>query len=123
MDDREQPGLECEGHNADTMEQIGAHERRLVREKLRGQHSAWYGLGMMGMIGWSVVLPALIGMALGAWLDVRFPGGPPWTLIMLVIGLAMGTGGAWSWIAREQAAIEDERATTAQHECTADRED
>jgi ATP synthase protein I len=35
----------------------------------------WFGLGMMGLIGWSVAVPTLLGAALGIWLDNRYPGG------------------------------------------------
>jgi predicted F0F1-ATPase subunit len=34
----------------------------------------WFGLGMMGLIGWSVVVPTLLGAALGIWLDAHHPG-------------------------------------------------
>ena len=37
----------------------------------------WFGLGMMGLIGWSVVVPTLLGAALGIWLDKRHPGSIP----------------------------------------------
>jgi len=29
---------------------------------------------MMGLIGWSVVVPTLLGAAFGIWLDNRHPG-------------------------------------------------
>ena len=45
---------------------------------------------MMGLIGWSVVVPTLLGAALGIWLDNRHPGTHSWTLMLLVIGLAYG---------------------------------
>ena len=31
---------------------------------------------MMGLVGWSVVVPTLLGAALGIWLDHRHPGQP-----------------------------------------------
>ena len=42
---------------------------------------------MMGLIGWSVVVPTLLGAALGIWLDERHPGAHSWTLALLVAGL------------------------------------
>jgi predicted F0F1-ATPase subunit len=36
----------------------------------------WFGLGMMGLIGWSVAVPTLLGAALGLWLDSRHPRKP-----------------------------------------------
>ena len=48
----------------------------------------WFGLGMMGLIGWSVAIPTLLGAALGIWLDQHYPGKHAWTLALLVAGLA-----------------------------------
>ena len=43
---------------------------------------------MMGLIGWSVAVPTLLGAALGLWLDQHHPGKHSWTLALLVAGLA-----------------------------------
>src|ERR1700735_4084537 len=54
-------------------EEIGAKATR----KIKARHSTqgvWFGLGMMGLVGWSVVVPTLLGAALGIWLDNRHPG-------------------------------------------------
>jgi ATP synthase protein I len=80
--------------------------------KLRSRGSTpgiWFGLGMMGLIGWSVVLPTLLGAALGVWLDTRHPGRHSWTLALLVVGLAIGCLNAWQWIAKEDRAIRKQR--------------
>ena len=69
----------------------------------------WFGLGMMGLIGWSVVVPTLLGAALGMWLDRHYPGRHPWTLALLMAGLAVGCFNAWHWVAKEDRAMaEDE---------------
>lgn len=44
----------------------------------------WFGLGMMGLIGWSVTVPALLGLALGMWLDQRYPSAHAWTLALFM---------------------------------------
>lgn len=61
----------------------------------------WSGLGMMGLIGWSVTVPTLLGAALGAWMDRHYPQGHSWTLALLAGGLALGCWNAWHWVARE----------------------
>jgi ATP synthase protein I len=63
---------------------------------------------MMGLVGWSVVVPTLLGAALGIWLDNHHPGKHPWTLALLVVGLAVGCLNAWHWIAKEDKAMHDE---------------
>jgi ATP synthase protein I len=69
----------------------------------------WFGLGMMGLIGWSVVVPTLLGAALGLWLDKRHPGSHSWTLALLVAGLAIGCLNAWHWVAKEDKAMREEQ--------------
>ena len=69
----------------------------------------WVGLGMMGLIGWSVVVPTLGGAALGLWLDQRHPGAHSWTLALLVAGLAIGCLNAWHWVANEDKAMSEEQ--------------
>ena len=80
--------------------------------KLKAQNSTqgvWFGLGMMGLIGWSVVVPTLLGTALGVWIDKRHPGTHSWTLMLLVIGLAVGCLNAWHWVAKEDKAMRDDQ--------------
>ena len=80
--------------------------------KLRAQRSSskgvWFGLGMTGVIGWSVVIPTLAGVALGIWLDKHHPGSHSYTLMLLVIGLFIGCLNAWHWVAKENKEIEEE---------------
>jgi ATP synthase protein I len=64
---------------------------------------------MMGLIGWSVAIPTLLGAALGLWLDNAIREGPSWTLALLVVGLAIGCLNAWHWVAKEDKAMRDEQ--------------
>jgi ATP synthase protein I len=68
----------------------------------------WFGLGMMGLVGWSVAVPTLAGTALGLWLDQHHPGRHPWTLALLVLGLALGCLNAWRWLAQQGKAMEED---------------
>ncbi|EKD35154.1 MAG: hypothetical protein ACD_75C02030G0003 [uncultured bacterium] len=63
---------------------------------------------MMGLIGWSVAVPTLLGAALGVWLDRRFPVPYSWTLTLLLIGLLLGCLIAWRWIVKEGEKIQEE---------------
>ena len=70
--------------------EIGVKAARKLRAMRNPGPAAWFGLGMMGLIGWSVTVPTLLGAALGIWLDSHHPGRHPWTLALLVAGLAIG---------------------------------
>jgi ATP synthase protein I len=56
-----------------------------------------------------VVVPTLLGAAIGIWLDNRHPGTHSWTLMLLVIGLVIGCLNAWHWVAKENKAIREEQ--------------
>ena len=78
--------------------------RRAQREEHR---SIWFSLGLFGIIGWSVALPSLGGIALGIWLDGRFPGRISWTLTLLFAGVVAGCLNAWYWVKQESRAEDD----------------
>lgn len=59
------------------------------------------GLGMFGLVGWSVALPTVLGIALGIWLDSRSTSGYSWTLMLMIGGLLLGAITAWYWVRRE----------------------
>ncbi len=89
--------------------QVGAKAARKIKARRNSAQGVWFGLGMMGLIGWSVVVPTLLGAALGLWLDRRYPGKHAWTLMLLVIGLIIGCLNAWHWVTKEEKAMRDEQ--------------
>ena len=88
--------------------QVGAKAARKLRGRRNPAPGVWFGLGMMGLIGWSVVVPTLLGAAMGIWLDNHHPGKHPWTLALLVAGLSIGCLNAWHWVAKEDKAMREE---------------
>jgi ATP synthase protein I len=87
--------------------EIGAKAARKLKAR-KSTQSTWFGFRMFGLVGWSVVIPTLIGAVLGRWLDERHPGKHSWTLTLLIIGLCLGCLNAWHWVAREDKAMRDE---------------
>lgn len=99
--------------DAELVRQIGEKAARKLHAQRQRAPGVWMGLGLMGMVGWSVVVPTLLGAALGLWLDSRYPGGRSWTLALLVAGLTLGCLNAWHWVAKEdQAMHRDDRHDT-----------
>jgi ATP synthase protein I len=87
---------------------VAAKADRKLRAQRAGPRGVWFGLGMTGLIGWSVTVPTLAGALLGLWWDRRHPGGRSWTLMLLVAGLVIGCANAWHWLVREDQAMRDE---------------
>lgn len=91
-----------------------AHQfRKKVIRKLHAQDNkstnVWFGLGMMGLIGWSVTVPTLLGAALGVWIDNQQIGQHSWTLALLAAGLTIGCFNAWHWVAKEDKAMHEQQ--------------
>ena len=84
---------------------VGASARRKLRARRDGGAGVWFGLGMMGLIGWSVAVPTLLGAALGLWLDRRHADSHSWTLALLVAGLCLGCLNAWRWVDQQDRAM------------------
>ena len=91
------------------IKEIGTKAARKLRARRHVAKTVWFGLGMMGLIGWSVAIPTLLGAMLGLWLDQHYPGGRSWTLALLVAGLCLGCFNAWYWVAGEERAMREEQ--------------
>jgi len=98
---------------SDFGQQIGTKAARKLKAQRHVTQTVWSGLGMMGLVGWSVAMPTLLGAALGLWLDGRYPDGHSWTLALLAAGLALGCFNAWHWIAKEGREIREQEADDA----------
>ena len=80
---------------------VGNQEERKLRARAEGPNLLWLGLGMMGMVGWSVAVPTLLGIGLGVWIDRTWQTGYSATLMGLFVGLALGCLNAWFWIKQQ----------------------
>ncbi|MHB8792590.1 MAG: AtpZ/AtpI family protein [Thermoleophilia bacterium] len=67
-----------------------------ARERERSRF--WYDFMRFNLTGWSVVIPTLAGLAIGNWIDNRYPAGFSWALTLMAIGLLLGCLNAWYWI-------------------------
>ena len=88
---------------------VGAKVDRKLKARRNPNPGVWFGLGMIGLVGWSVAIPTLIGTGLGIWLDNRHTGSRSWTLALLAAGLAVGCLNAWHWVAKEDEEMRKEQ--------------
>ena len=88
---------------------IDDQAKRKLKARRHATRTIWHGLGMMGLVGWSVAIPTVLGIALGIWIDRHFPGRHSWTLMLLLLGLVLGCLNAWHWVTKEEKKIRQEQ--------------
>ncbi|HLZ87639.1 MAG TPA: AtpZ/AtpI family protein [Puia sp.] len=87
---------------------VGTDERRKLHARKVKGHNPLTGFAVFGLIGWSVAVPTLVGVAAGLALDRGHTGGRSWTLTLLVAGLVLGCWNAWYWVRKEGDKINKE---------------
>ena len=88
---------------------VGDKEERKLQAQ-REKKSVWAGLGLFGMVGWSITVPAIGGAAFGIWLDKQYKQTFSWTLSLLLAGLMLGLFIAWNWVQKENKEIHKKEA-------------
>lgn len=83
-------------------DQIGRGAARKKKARDNPGPSPLRGIGMFGMIGWSIAVPTVGGALLGLWLDDAHPQDFSWTIALILGGLAIGVLIAWTWADRER---------------------
>lgn len=78
---------------------LRAHRRAEWRRK--GERPLWQNLSMIGSLGWLVVVPTLIGVAAGRWLDRIFGTGITFSAALIFVGVAVGGYIAWQRMKKE----------------------
>jgi len=69
----------------------------------RDASSFWRSLGVIGSVGWPIVLGGVGGALAGRWLDAHWNMGIRITLTLLVAGVALGAAIAWHLVRPEQS--------------------
>lgn len=86
------------------------HVAREIRRRARRRErpeSPWRGLGTVGMVGWSIGGPMLLGALAGRWLDAHHPMRFNWTLTLLFAGLVLGCLAAANWVREERRELDE----------------
>lgn len=71
---------------------------RKEREEGYRDRGFWVGVGVMGVVGWSVILPAVAGAFLGLWIDRKLGLQAVFSGLLAMIGLVVGCWNAWRMI-------------------------
>jgi ATP synthase protein I len=90
--------------NQDEDEMREAIRRREARRDAwqhDGERSVWRNLSMIGALGWLIIVPTLLGILLGRWLDKLFSTGIFFTGALIVLGVSFGSYLAWIRMNRE----------------------
>lgn len=66
-----------------------------------GEPSVARFVGQIGVLGWIIVAPTLIGLFIGRWLDHTFGTGVFWSAPLLLLGAVIGFWSAWRWMHRQ----------------------
>jgi len=75
-------------------------ERRTRRHLWRseGEPSTLRFVGQIGVLGWIIVVPILIGLFVGRWIDRALGTGIFWSAPLLLVGVVIGCWSAWRWM-------------------------
>jgi ATP synthase protein I len=82
--------------------------KQTVKKKIIRHHKGkenpnrlMFGMGMFGLVGWTIAIYTILGVILGTWMDKNWESGYSWTLTMIILGLFAGIISAWIWIKKE----------------------
>jgi ATP synthase protein I len=76
-------------------------QERQRRWRMEGEQSMLRFVGQIGVLGWMIVGPTLLGIFAGRWLDGIFGSGIFWSAALLVLGVTIGFWSAWNWMHRQ----------------------
>ncbi len=95
-------------HETEIIGKIEKKSERKLRARKDPDNKIWLGLGMMGLVGWSITVPTLAGILIGIWVDSMKISPFSWTLMLLLAGLTLGCINVWYWLSKQDKDIHDE---------------
>lgn len=93
-----------EPNNSEPQSGVVNHVRRYQKRRRegrkQGEPSLASQLGQIGVLGWIIITPTLIGLFVGRWLDHTFQSGVFFSAALLFLGVALGFWSGWRWMHR-----------------------
>jgi len=80
---------------------VQLREKRTEQWRKEGERSLWQNLSMIGALGWLIVVPTLLGVFVGRWLDNLFNTGIFYSGTLIFLGITLGCYLAWRRINKE----------------------
>ncbi|QCB48148.1 AtpZ/AtpI family protein [Hydrogenophaga sp. PAMC20947] len=96
-EDDHRPGA-SEDTNSALLKQVRRRAGSAQRWLRDGDPSLARQFAAVGVLGWIIVIPALLGVWLGRWLDNWLSTGITFTAALLLLGLLLGGWSAWRWM-------------------------
>lgn len=94
---------------------VRGKQRRRLQARAADHRSVWFGFGLFGIVGWSIAIPTVVGVGIGAWIDHRWESRFSWTLMLMFVGVALGCLTAWNWIREESSRTVSKYADEERH--------
>jgi len=79
------------------MDKISSDAEKKIDARKKGKE-IMFGLGVFGIVGFSIAIPTLLGILLGTFLDKRSDSDISFTITLLFVGLIVGCVNAWRWV-------------------------
>lgn len=80
---------------------VRRQRERQQRWLSEGEPSVARFIGQIGVLGWIIVTPTLIGLFIGRWLDHKFGSGIFWSAPLLLVGVVIGFWSALQWMNKQ----------------------
>lgn len=91
--------LESKDAKADRLaEAVRQRRDRQDQWRQEGEPSMMRFVGQIGVLGWIIVAPTLIGLFVGRWIDHWLGTGIFWSAPLLLLGVIIGSWSAWRWM-------------------------
>jgi ATP synthase protein I len=85
------------GHRSDPRERL-RHDLSRYEHREASNASFWRSLGVLGVVGWPIVIASVGGALAGRWLHARWATGTWLTALLVAAGAAVGMVVAWRLI-------------------------
>ncbi|MFP4661402.1 MAG: AtpZ/AtpI family protein [Halanaerobiales bacterium] len=99
--DQEQEESVSNEEHSESQEKFLAKIEKDVVKKIKARkkgNEILFGIGVFGIVGWSIAIPTVICIALGVYLDGKLQSDFSWTLTLLFAGVIIGCINAWYWV-------------------------